>query len=360
MSNARSAPRGALVVSAVVGDAVDQSVEADVETVAISSLELTGSPRLAGEDESHVRCLAESDVPLPPIVVHRPTMRVVDGMHRLRVALLSGATTIGARFYDGTEDDAFVLAVRLNADHGLPLSRADRTAAARRIMASHPHWSDRRIAAAIGLAARTVAGIRCSTGDVPHLNSRIGRDGRVRPLNAAEGRRRAAEVVAATPGASLRAIAKAAGVSVATARDVKERLRLGKAPVPSEGRAATSPARTARTSVVVRDTGADPEPVAPHRPNRETEPIVVMLRRDPSLRFTEVGRLFLRLLGAHPLGPEAWDRFAGGVPAHCAESVVRLARRHAEDWLYFADAVETRHAGERRPHPDGDPGPGRE
>lgn len=340
MINGRPQSARGLTVTAVVEDVTQDNTE----LIPISSLVLTGSPRLQGEDESHVRTLAESQLRLPPIVVHRSTMRVLDGMHRLRAALLHGDTTIEGRFYDGSEQDAFVLAVRLNADHGLPLSRADRTAAARRIIVSHPHWSDRRIATAIGLAAKTVAGIRRSTGDVPQLNTRVGRDGRVRPLDAADGRRRAADVVAATPSASLRTIAKAAGVSVATARDVKERLRLGQAPVPDGGRTAREPG--------ARDTPADPRLGTPHRPNREAEPTVAMLRRDPSLRFTEVGRLFLRLLGAHPLEPETWERFVAGIPAHCAESVAQLARRHAEDWLYFADAIENL----RVPEHSGEPG----
>ncbi len=360
MIEGRPMPHGGITVSTVVSAVTEDAVEDDVESIPISSLVLAGSPRLQGEDEGHIRSLAESDLPFPPIVVHRATLRVLDGMHRLRVALLRGDTTIDARFYDGSEEDAFVLAVRLNAGHGLPLSRADRSAAARRIMGSHPHWSDRRIAAATGLAARTVAGIRRSTTDVPQLNTRVGRDGRARPLNAADGRKRAAEVVAATPSASLRAIAKAAGVSVATAKDVKERLRLGHNPVPSEGRttAATAPAASGRAKIVVRDTPSDPGVRTPHRPNREAEPTVLMLRRDPSLRFTEVGRLFLRLLGAHPLEPEAWERFVAGVPAHCAESVAQLARRHAEDWLYFANAVETLRSQDQQRGPGGKARPG--
>jgi hypothetical protein len=46
-----------------------------------------------------------------------------------------------ARFYDGTEVGEFVLAVKVNSAHGLPLPLAHRTAAAARIAASHPQWS---------------------------------------------------------------------------------------------------------------------------------------------------------------------------------------------------------------------------
>ena len=122
--------------------------------LAISSLVLAESPRQSGESADHVEVLAESEAQLPPIVVHGQSMRVIDGMHRIRAAVLRGEEKIEARIYHGTEDDAFVLAVQLNIAHGLPLSRADRTAAAVRIMRSHPRWSNRMVASAIlcGLA----------------------------------------------------------------------------------------------------------------------------------------------------------------------------------------------------------------
>jgi ParB-like chromosome segregation protein Spo0J len=61
-----------------------------IERVSIESLAESGSPRLAGQNEEHARLLAESGLELPPIVVHRPTRRVIDGMHRLAAARLRG------------------------------------------------------------------------------------------------------------------------------------------------------------------------------------------------------------------------------------------------------------------------------
>jgi hypothetical protein len=89
------------------------------------------SPRLGGENRDHIRLLADATAPLPPILVHRSTMRVIDGMHRLRAAMLRGATEIAVEFFDGTEAEAFARAVRENVAHGLPLSRSDREAAHR-------------------------------------------------------------------------------------------------------------------------------------------------------------------------------------------------------------------------------------
>ncbi|MDW5328858.1 ParB/RepB/Spo0J family partition protein [Plantactinospora sp. KLBMP9567] len=143
--------------------AADQRPTALLE---VAGLGIADSPRLAGEDPEHVRLLAGIEASLPPILVHLPTMRVVDGVHRLRAAQLRGDERIKAVFFDGDAEAAFVRAVEENNAHGLPLSLPDREAAAARIVASHPHWSDRAIAAATGLAARTVAGIR-SRGGAP-------------------------------------------------------------------------------------------------------------------------------------------------------------------------------------------------
>ncbi|MEU4746566.1 ParB/RepB/Spo0J family partition protein, partial [Actinosynnema sp. NPDC023658] len=123
------------------------------------------SPRLDGEDPDHIRLLAGTTAPLPPILVHRSTMRVIDGMHRLRAAMLRGDTEIAVEFFDGTEAEAFARGVRENVTHGLPLSRADREAAAARIITAHREWSDRALAQLTGLSATTVAAVRArSTG----------------------------------------------------------------------------------------------------------------------------------------------------------------------------------------------------
>ncbi len=139
-------------------------------TVPILSLRPGESPRLEGEDKAHIARLAETETPLPPILVDRRSMRVIDGMHRLMAASLNGREAINIEFFDGSAADAFLRGVEANVTNGLPLSRADRRAAAARITTSHPHMSDRAIAVSAGLSAKTVASIRCrSTDAVPQL-----------------------------------------------------------------------------------------------------------------------------------------------------------------------------------------------
>jgi hypothetical protein len=207
-----------------------QAAHTSTAVVAVSLLSLhpADSPRLNGEDKAHIARLAETETPLPPILVDRSTMRVIDGMHRLMAASIQGQETIEVIFFEGSEADVFLRAVEENVAHGLPLSQADRRAAAERIIASHPHMSDRGIGHSAGLAAKTVATIRKRSSEgVPQSNARVGRDGRIRPLDGGIGRRRAAEVLTNQPNASLRDVARLAGISPATVLDVRKRLERG-------------------------------------------------------------------------------------------------------------------------------------
>jgi hypothetical protein len=170
----------------------------EVIVIRIDAHEFENSPRLSGENSEHTRRLAEVADPLPPIVVHRPTMRVIDGLHRVRAAQLRGEQTITVHFFVGDDDSAFLLAVEANMAHGLPLSLCERKAAAVRLIAMFPDRSDRSIAASAGISDKTVASLR-SSAENPRSNARIGVDGRSRPVDGADRRRRAARLLARQP-----------------------------------------------------------------------------------------------------------------------------------------------------------------
>ncbi|GAA5095286.1 ParB/RepB/Spo0J family partition protein [Nocardia iowensis] len=311
-----------------------------VKRVPIASLRDSDSPRSDGVDLDHVQLLSEVQVPLPPIVVHRSTMRVIDGMHRLKAAILRGRDHIEVRYFDGDDEDAFVLAVQLNAAHGLPLSAADRTAAAARVLGAHPEWSDQAIAALAGISDKTVAAIRrASTAEHPAVNYRIGRDGRRRPLNPTEGRMRASALFTEKADAPLREVAAEAGISLNTARDVRERLRRGEDPVPEQRRG-----RTCRDTTADRHDSADTPPdlndalaLAP-----DWKAKFDVLARDPALRFNEEGRTILRLLHSQMMGAQAWERLIENVPTHSTASVAEAARRCGQAWQQFARRLEAR------------------
>lgn len=292
----------------------------------IRSLRPATSPRLKGESPEHVRALAGVIDSLPPIIVHQPTMRIVDGMHRVRAAVERGETTIVARLFDGTENEAFVLAVRENVGHGLPLSLADRKAAAGRIIADNPAWSDRSVAAVVGLAPSSVGLIRKRSTDRPgQLNSRIGRDGRARPMDAAERRRRVAELFTAEPAASLRQVAREAQVSVGTAHTVRRRmLAAGELPVALPGRPAVESAPARRS---------------PPADRFDWPALRQQLRADPALRYAESGRRLLQWLDAHAIGPDEWVPVVESVPPHWQAAIVNLAHQFAQEWREFAKQV---------------------
>lgn len=319
-------------------------------TVPIRSLQSSDSPRLHGESSAHTQVLAESEAHLPPIVAHRTTMRVIDGSHRLRAAILRGESEIQVRFFDGNEADAFILAVEANIKHGLPLSREERRAAAGRIIASHPHWSDRAIASATGLAAKTVGVIRRrATGDGPQLRARMGRDGRIRPLDAVDGRQRATTLIRENPAASMRQIAAAAKVSQGTARDVRDRLARGEDPVAPRRRGSSQPNQQQFTG---GDRLSDRQfsSVASSPDNRAL--LLERLKKDPSLRFTEAGRTLLRLLDLNSMDVHDLSRLVDTAPAHCRDIIAELSRACAEVWQEFAlqfdqGARTESHAGTR-------------
>jgi hypothetical protein len=309
-----------------------QRVTSPVVLVPIDALRPAASPRLAGEDRAHVRLIAESDADdLPPITVHKATMRVIDGMHRVRAAALRGATQVRARLYDGDPDDAFVLAVQLNVRHGLPLSLEDRTQAAARIVGSHPHWSDRAIASAVGLSPKTVAAIRVRSAQQARATNRIGRDGRIRPVSTAASRRLAGELMTSNPDASLREIARLVGLAPSTVLDVRSRLRAGLDPVPANQLADPNPKPRAR-----------PERRTTHRPTTDRDRALRVLTRDPSLRFSESGRSVLRWLEGHSAALSDWRRVVEHIPEHCSGVIAALAREYAATWSDLADHLDRR------------------
>jgi ParB-like chromosome segregation protein Spo0J len=317
-----------------------------VVTVPVFSLRPADSPRLNGEDKAHLARLAETETPLPPILVDKRTMRVIDGMHRLMAASLQGRETIDVVFFDGSDAEIFLRAVQENIAHGLPLSQGDRRAAAERIIASHPHMSDRAICSSVGIAAKTVAAIRKRSGEEgPQSNARVGRDGRIRPLNSGEGRRRAAELLAQQPEASLRDVARAAGISPATVLDVRKRLERGEPAVPGKHPASS------RTSRADANADGDESPASTTRfsptpsrsaASRDAVSAVEKLLRDPSLRSSDRGKGMLWLLHVNAVAADQLTDFAAAVPPHCVAIVVQLACQYANMWQDFAAELDGR------------------
>jgi ParB-like chromosome segregation protein Spo0J len=294
--------------------------ESPIEQVPVASLLRGDSPRLSGESKAHARLMVDA-ADMPAIIVHRSTMQVIDGMHRLTAAQLGLQDTIAVRFFDGTADEAFVLAVAANITHGLPLSSKDRKAAAPRILSMYPEWSDRTIAATAGLSHHTVAAIRrkCPTGQIAQLDSRLGRDGKARPLTSNEGRRAAAELIRADQSKSLREIAKEAHISRGTVQDVRARLQQGLEPSVSKTHEAGLNFHLGRGQAVLR-----------------------RLWNNPAVRAPEKSKAMLDLL-SHSLRMAGEAQAASrNAPEHCRDAVAEFASTLGDFWHRLAEDLRTK------------------
>lgn len=298
--------------------------------VPIVALVQEGSPRSGGVDLAHVQRLVDADGHLPPILVHGETMQVVDGLHRVAAALVSGHDTIEAHLLDGTRESAFILGVRANATHGLPLSFAERREAAAKILKFHGGCSDRMIASACGLSPKTIRDIRSANTPVDPLHKRVGKDGKSRPLDAKAGRRLAAKLILARPDASLREIASAAGVAPGTVRDVRARLARGEGPIPDQTRLGV------RSNSDRPNAQGSAGPTAP----ADVKRVLEVLAKDPALRMKADGRDLLRWLLRHAVHPVDCARLTQRVPEHCIEHLAELARRCAGNWTLIAYQVD--------------------
>ncbi|QIS24094.1 transcriptional regulator [Nocardia terpenica] len=314
------------------------------------------SPRLNGENKAHIALLAEMDTPLPPILVDRQTMRVIDGMHRLTAASLKGRKTIDVVFFEGSEADLFLRAVQENVAHGLPLTHTERRVAAERIVTTHPHMSDRGIGRLTGLAARTVAAIRKRTNEQEQANTRVGSDGKVRPLDSSEARIRAAELLSSEEGYTLRYIARATGISPATVLDVRKRLERGDSPVPEQYSVARDSSASDRTDTDRRAASqirgispkGDPRSNSsrsPYTPATNTvtlTEIITKLQRDPAVRQSERGRSLLRLFQAISIFERQRSDVIGAIPPHWIGTVAEFARHYSSIWAEIARELDRR------------------
>ena len=291
-----------------------------VEAVAIDALRDADSPRVAGEDQDHIRDLIGIYEQLPPILVHRSTMRVIDGMHRLRAARERGEAHVKIRFVEGDEADVFVLAVRTNVVHGLPLSMDDKRKAVSRIIGLCPDWSDRRIASVCCVSAKVVATLRdCPADEQQQLDKRVGRDGKARPVNSAERREKVRELLRERPESSLREIAEKADVSPETVRSIRTAMRAG------------SPQREAPGTGQQRGDLDCSAASCLHR-----------LKNDPAVRSNEVGRQLLQFLGISTLLAHDPAKITENLPEYAMPWITEAVRDIASAWLSLAGALGNR------------------
>jgi hypothetical protein len=298
----------------------------EVIDVAVADLHVGLSIR-SGLDHSHVATLAEVADAWPPLVVQRITLTVIDGAHRLAAAKKLGLRSVSAVIFDGNEDEAEICGIRSNIDHGLPLSLFDRKRAARNLLARHVDWSDRSIAETCGLAAKTVARVRASvaSSDVNGTPTgpntcRVGKDGTLRRLSPAIAQNEVIQAITSDPNASLRTIAKGAGVSPETVRRI--RLRLNDKPPFTP--VAPPAAQPTDFSTKLRPPGA------------------ALWSTDSACLSTSEGRAFAAWFDRHSVGLDESLTYAEHVPLNRIYEIVDETRHRIATWDRFAAALTCR------------------
>jgi hypothetical protein len=291
----------------------------DPEPVAISSLRVIELARHGALNRAHVAALAELNGDWGSILIWGIDNVVIDGAHRVSAAKRLGLSTLAASRVGGSLTDAFIKAVRANSKHGLPLSLSDRRRAAVRILMDRPASSDRWIADVCALSAKTVAHLRAETAassGLPPLDTRIGRDGKVRPIRAGQARQKVLDALAQNPAGSLRTIAAAAGASPETVRIV----RLELAGANGLRRIQPSP----ETIGILDEVCASRASCQPN------------FLSDNALRQTR----FVEWLAHKAI--DDWRELVDSVPVSRVYLVADEARRQAAQWKEFAVAVEAR------------------
>jgi hypothetical protein len=290
--------------------------------VPVGALTVMDGVREHALDEHHVQCLVETAGQWPPILVWEARDMVLDGAHRLAAAKLLGMETVLATAFAGTSEEAYVEAVRRNVTHGLPLTLNERTTAAGRILGTCPQWSDRRISLTCGLSAKTVARIRreaASRGHIERSRVRVGRDGRSRPVEPGTVREQIAHAIFDHPDKSLRAIAASVGASPETVRSVR--------------RSVGQPAA---------DKVEAPEVTLPRLlPFLSPTPRKVEWSQDRALSSCPSSEDFLTWFESTEVGEE-WAEHVDTVPLSRVYEVADEARRRAQVWRDFAEALEGR------------------
>jgi hypothetical protein len=206
----------------------------------------------------------------------------------------------------------------------------ERTQAAEQVLHNHRDWSDRAVAELCGLDHKTVGRLRAATSaetdDGRRPAARLGRDGRLRPVDPVALRLRIAEVLVEEPSASLRWVAGHVGASPETVRDVRERVRRGDDPVPAglrERRGSTSAAPASSRPTITEEAEVATEAAAAEGHRRPRLP-------DFSAWFA-----------ARAVDAE-WQSHAGAVPLSRVYEVADQARARARAWQSFAQMLERR------------------
>ncbi|WP_343575578.1 hypothetical protein [Mycobacterium sp.] len=207
-----------------------------------------------------------------------------------------------------------------NTAHGQPLTPTDRNAAAARILAMHPGWSDRMIASIAGLSHPTVAAIRrrsLSTGKTFQSNRRLGQDGKTRPAALRDSHKvTAAAAVHADQNESLHGVGGQANGPVGAVHDLRARRKQDEQPSGAKTHAAGVDVFLARGQAVVQK-----------------------LRNNPSVWRTDNGKALTRMLLHSVQLVGLVQAASSAVPEHCRGVIAEAASALSDAWRRLAQEL---------------------
>lgn len=196
---------------------------------------------------AHLEAVRRSPESWPPVVVMSDGV-IVDGHHRVAAAVAMGLGQIRVEIFAGGLADAWVHAAKVNTRHGLSWTQQQRRAAVVAMLTQWPDWSNRRIAATVGVSEATVRRARqlaapdaqatmtqshasaTQSHGLDGVQMRVGRDGRQRPSTRGAISAAVHQALDRNEGASSRDVARAVGASPSYVAHVR-RQRANDSPV---------------------------------------------------------------------------------------------------------------------------------
>lgn len=121
----------------------------------------------------------------PPVIVFHDGKQYIlaDGFHRVEAARRNGFKDILAEVHKGTKSDALRFALSANCAHGIPRTHADKRSSVEMALTEWPEMSDLELSRVCAVGNHLVAEVRKgleSNMAIPHVETRIGRDGKKR------------------------------------------------------------------------------------------------------------------------------------------------------------------------------------
>lgn len=298
-----------------------EGIDGESEAVEIKLLKAGLSPRVAEQDLEHAKALAHRLDDCPPVIVHRATMTIIDGVHRILAAKMLGRKLVKIRYFDGSFEEAYFEGVRANVTHGKPLTLSERELAATKILEMRGEWSNRLVGDMCALSDKTVARLRAAMSSHPDSGSRIGRDGRKRPLGTSEVRTKIATAILDDPRVSTKKLAESFVASPSTIRDVRRRLERGEEPIVRNRR--------------VTDVGYQAPPT-------QSSGLPIEWSKDPAINALPNGLAFGRWLDLTSIKEIDWLPTVEIVPLGRIPHLINEGRLRAIEWGRFVSTLEER------------------